>query len=789
MSLLLCWLLFPAVIAVLSLGCGAVLEALARVRLPGALLVPAGLAVIVVVAQLATVTEATAPFATPSVVGLAIVGLALYQPWRRGPLDIWAVVSGAAVFAAFAAPIVLSGHATFGGYIKLDDTSTWLALTDRVIEHGRDVSSLAPSTYEATVELNLAHGYPVGSFLPLGVGGQVFPVDLAWLFQPYLAFLGAVMALALYVVLAPMIASRPARAVTVFVGSQPALLFGYYIWGGIKEMAAAWALALIAAFVPASIRAGSLRALLPVAVAGAAILSILSYGGGVWLVPLLLPALAAAVRLWGLGRAARLALGFLLVGGLLSLPSLIASGEFLGQAGAETLSKAGDLGNLIQPLSWLQFFGVWPVGDFRLRPSDMTTTHVLVIAVIAAGLVGLYWAWRRGAWELLAFVGSTTIGAAALAGVGSPWVDAKALATASPAFLVAAMAGAAAMFEVGRRVEAVVIAAAIAGGVLWSNALAYHDMNLAPRDRLVELEHIGDRYEGQGPTLMTDYEPYGVRHFLRREDAEGASELRRRLIPLRSGRSLDKLEFADIDQFQLDGLFVYRTMVLRRSPVGSRPPSVYRLVERKRYYEVWQRPEGPVTGIAEHFPLGNEVAPGAVPRCADVRRLASVAGPGGLLATVDRPAVTKIDLSATVHPPSWQTSANDPSLISPSSGRLDTDFLLRGGGPYEIWLRGLFKRRLEVLIDGRRVASGRHELAHFGTYLPLGSAVLTRGQHHLTLEYGEEDLRPGSGGPPYPIGPLAIARDTTNNTVRYVPVKKAQSLCGKRLDWIEAIRA
>jgi hypothetical protein len=37
-------------------------------------------------------------------------------------------------------------------------------------------------------------------------------------------------------------------------------------------------------------------------------------------------------------------------------------------------------------------------------------------------------------------------------------------------------------------VEAVVVAAAIAGGVLWSNALAYHEANLAPRDRLAELE-------------------------------------------------------------------------------------------------------------------------------------------------------------------------------------------------------------------------------------------------------------------------------------------------------------
>ena len=65
-------------------------------------------------------------------------------------------------------------------------------------------------------------------------------------------------------------------------------------------------------------------------------------------------------------------------------------------------------------------------------------------------------------------------------------------------------------------------------------ALAYRDVNLAPRDQLAELETIGHRIAGQGPTLMTEYQPYGVRHFLRDADPEAASELRRRQVPLRA---------------------------------------------------------------------------------------------------------------------------------------------------------------------------------------------------------------------------------------------------------------
>ena len=73
-------------------------------------------------------------------------------------------------------------------------------------------------------------------------------------------------------------------------------------------------------------------------------------------------------------------------------------------------------------------------------------------------------------------------------------------------------------------------AAAILFGVAWSDSLAYHDVVLAPNARLTELQAIGSTYAGQGPTLENDYDPYGARHFLRKLDAEGASELRVRPV-------------------------------------------------------------------------------------------------------------------------------------------------------------------------------------------------------------------------------------------------------------------
>ena len=64
---------------------------------------------------------------------------------------------------------------------------------------------------------------------------------------------------------------------------------------------------------------------------------------------------------------------------------------------------------------------------------------------------------------------------------------------------------------------------------------------------------------------------------------------------------------------------------------------------------------------------------------------------------------------------------------------------------------------------------------------------LGAGAHELTLSYGGEDLRPGSDGPPMPLGPLVLSTATADRPVEYLPSAKAGALCGQRLDWIEAL--
>jgi hypothetical protein len=790
MTLVVTWLLFPALLAVLATGAGLLVERLARVRIRRLLLPGLGLCVLILAGQFTTLFDATSGLTTPVAVALALAGFIVGRPWRetprptRGPL-----IAAAAVFAVYAAPVVLSGEATVAGYIKLDDTASWLGITAWILDNGLSLDGLAPSSYEAMLDFYIGSDYPVGAFIPFALGSELLGQDVAWLYQPWVAFVAAQLALTLYVLGESLIESRAVRAVAAFVAAQPALLFGFALWGGAKEVAAAWTLALLAALAPKAI-AGGLNNVVPTAIVAAATLAILSVGGGIWMLPPLALAGAAALARSGLVPTARRAGALAAVALPLSLPPLLATG-FLSAPAASTITDRERLANLIEPLSLLQTFGIWPVDDFRLRPDNKAATYALIAVVLAGMALGLLELWRRRRDTDLAppvYVGAAAIGCLIVVLVGSPWVTAKALAISSPAFVLLALAGFETLRRRGRGVEAGVAVAVIAGGVLWSNFLGYGGINLGPRERFVELEEAGEQFAGDGPALMTEYEPFGVRHFLGPVDPEGASELRRRQVPLRDGSLLAKAETADIDELDLAAVLTYRTLVLRRSATASRPPSPYRLVAKGRWYEVWQRPAGAPPTVVEHLPLGETFDPGARAPCDEVRRLAAVAGDDGRLAAVRRPPLTTVDLARVPERPGAWTASSTPAAVDPhGDGTLRTLVNLRQAGPHELWLGGGFRGALEVTVDGEPIGAGRHELSHSGQYVPVGRRFLERGPHEVEIELGGTDVHPGSRGNPEPLGPLALSTATADLPVITVPASRAESLCGQRLDWIEAL--
>ena len=774
------WLAFPAVLAVLAIGWGLLLEALAGRALPAALLPGAGFAALVVAVEIPGLASGSAArLATPVAVAGAVAGIVIWAGGagprardRIGRPAAWPAVAALVAFALYAAPVVLTGEPAIAGYIRLDDSATFIALADHALEHGRDTTGLTPSTHDVLVRAFAGGDYPVGALLPLAIGGKLTGQDLAWLLGPYLAFLAALLAAALDCVLAPAIGRRWLRAAVAVVASASALLFGYALWGGLKELATAALLATgvaLGAEFPAAAPRGllaRLREVLPVAAAMAAVVGVLSVGGVVWVAPILFALGLGLARLRGTREA------LLSLAAVLPLVAAASIGPLADAAFAHNLTTtpaaASDLlGNLIEPLSPLQVLGIWPSGDFRLHPSDEAVTAILLVVLAVAASLGVAQVVRRRAWGVAAYAGGVLAGTCVVAIYAWPWVDAKAYAVASPVPVLLAGIGVATLLDGGHRVAAAVAGVAVVLGVAWSDVLAYRDATLSPHDRHAELARIGERFAGDGPTLMTEFEPYGPRWFLRRMETEGAGELRTRPVPLVAGGVLAKGESADVDAFRYEGLGDYRTLVLRRSPVASRPPSTFRLAWRGRWYDVWQRIQG-AAPVRLHLGLGTPLDPGAVPRCAEVRRVAAAARPAGALHAVRarEPVIAGLggDGSGAVYPR--------------RPGPLTTTVDLPRAGRWAIWLGGSLRTAATVAVDG--VIAGRTDpqLSYGGQWIDVGAMTLSAGPHAISVRISGGRLRPGGAWRgDFPVGSRGARSDQLAARPRCVslPTRRAAS--------------
>jgi hypothetical protein len=784
------WLIFPLLLAAVCVGFGLLAEALAGRRIPGALLAPLGLASLTVVGLATTASATTASWTAPLAAVLALAGFALAVVQRRSLRpDPWPVLVAFGVFVVFAAPVVLSGEATFAGYIKLDDTATWFAITDRLMEHGRDISSLPPSSYEATLAFNLAGWYPVGAFIPFGVGAKLAGQELAWVFQPYLALLASFTALTLWQLSERIRFPRLPRALGVLLATQAATIFAYAMWGGIKELGTAVLLGLIAALAPQAIEdeAPTFRSLLPLSLAAAALIGVVSFGAGPWLLgllgtaALLIFAERGAEDLWASSWRFAVWLVPLVVIGLLGHPLLPESTKFL-------LSASTDLGNLTGPISPAHLLGIWPAHDFREETTVPFLAGSLMAVVAMAALTGAWAALRERDPGLLVALGGAAVGCALIAIFGSAWVAAKSYAIVSPFALFFAFVGLVFLARSGARFAAVAAALLLGAGVIWSNALGYGGVSLGPHRQLGELETIGKRFAGVEPALMTEYQPYGVRHFLREMAPEGASELRRRQIPLSDGTTLEKGESVDIDRVSLPAVLTYRALVLRRSPAASRPPSPYRLAWRGRFYDTWVKAPGAPAPL-EHLALGTEVDPASVPRCADVLRLSGEArSAGGGLVAARSSEPLALPLGESHHSGGLASSPVGATYLEPlGAGRFSIDVDVPERGTYEVWLGGSLRPAATLSVDGRPLGTLRQQLNAPGSYLDFGSLQLSRGNHAFALSLGGPDLHPGSAGSDGLLGPLVVSPVRGGSRLVHVDPSRARSLCGRGWDWIEAV--
>jgi hypothetical protein len=430
--------------------------------------------------------------------------------------------------------------------------------------------------------------------------------------------------------------------------------------------------------------------------------------------------------------------------------------------------------------------GIWPAHDFREPLASPFLGGMLICLVCVAALGGAWGALRERDPGLLVALGGATIGCALIALFGSAWVAAKSYAIVAPFVLLFAFAGLCLLARVGSRALAISAAVLLGAGVIWSNALGYGGASLAPRAQLGELQTIGERFAGVEPALMTEYQPYGVRHFLRAMAPEGASELRRRAVSLSDGSILEKGETADIDRFSLATVLTYRALVPRRSPSASRPPGPYRLAWHGRYYDVWvKRMNAPPP--LDHLPLGSEVDPAGVPRCASVLSLAGEAGEGGRLvaARPSRPLALSLGeaaLSGDVVP----STAGSTYLEPEGAGEFTLEAAVPSSGLHEVWLGGSIRPSATLLVDGREAGEVRQQLNALGNYIDFGPVRLRSGRHTFAVRLSGADWHPGSAGSAGPLGPLVIDKPNSDRGLVTVAAARAKVLCGGRWDWIEA---
>jgi hypothetical protein len=808
------WVLFPVVLLAVCLGCGLLADWAGGRRLAGPLLPAVGLAVVVVVATLTTERSETASWTTPAVVVLAVGGYA--TSWRRLVAlrpDGWLVAAALATYAVCAAPVVLSGNATLLGYYVDTDPAFHLELTTWLLAHGRDLTGVP--VYSPSAVTNMLHEY-ISSSYPLGAdvaAGAVRPLsgqDLAWIYQPYMATVMALTPLALSELLRDAVRRRPMRALSAFVIATGGLVYAFYLQASVKEIVVVLLLPTVVVLVVDLVRRPlALRAVVPLAAVVAAGLAVYSVAIvpwigvplGVWFVMTAWRWVHEARRGWTWRIAIWPAAALVVLGA--AAPFLAGASVFITAAEGVLGQEQHALGNLAAPLSRWQTFGIWPSGDFRYAPTTHTTVaHVLIGVAAASAVLGALWMARRRTFGPLLFLVSGVIADLYLYGQTSPYAASKVLTIVSAPILMAAMLGATALMDYRRRLIGVtagaVIAGVIAGGVLWTNFLAYHDSSVVPRGRLEELAAIGTRYAHDGPAFYDQWDTLPI-YFMRQESVAipstwaGPAPLATTTAPPHStGQPSTPWDTNDLN---LSYLQQFRLLVLGRSPTTSRPPADFQLISRGRYYDVWGRTATPK--VIEHVPLtrsdGTDPTPASA--CRAVTAAARVAKANhDRLAYVRRRALPTFVPTRGSHPAAWAplpTNGFGPTgilAVGQATGAVTGTVDVRRSGRYQVWLGGSHSRKVTVSVAGHAVGSVSHQIGTSGQYTQVGTVQLSAGVQPVRIARPPATLAPGDllGGDA--IGPLVLVANPAAPAVRMVSPGTAHSLCGRALQWVEVVR-
>lgn len=795
---ILAWLWLPLLVYGLALGGGLLAERLAGFELPDQLLAPVGLAVLLLAITPGYRLGSGATLAAVVVVVVAAVGLVLgRRSLRRRLWPGWTfAAAGIGAYLLYLAPVALSGHWTWAGYEFVNDAAANLVFADLVAQQGVTPPAELDSTTAAVAATPVELNYPLGAHFLLATLGPLSGVSLPAIYAPLMAIVGG-LAAAAFATVARHAGLPPAAAgLAGLLAAVPNLLYRYVLHGAIKEIIVV-ALVATATAVGAELlaRRAGIRALIALLVVVAPLLVVFTAVGALYAAAIAAPLVAIVV--WRARpsprRAAAAAAVLVVATAVVAGPTIVdtvkfgalASSDFANEGGASTAF----LGHLVRDLPLEQGAGVWFGRDYRFpQVGDIVLpSTILIIVVVVLFVLGVLFELRRRGVATLALLAATALPVAVFSPLLSPYADAKLLVVLSPVAVLFAGIGAYALGrgERLRRSLATVAAVAVVAGVLGSAAVAYREVRLAPTDRMNAMEDAAAHAPRGGLWLVNEWEEFG-RYFMRdirvnmAFEAESPEPARLRDPRPIFGQyyDLDEQELAYVDQFP--------GIIMRRSPVASRPPASFEQVHENTYYEVWRRRGG--LKVSAHLPLQSQLDASGTPSCAAVELMAAAARPGERLVAARRPEVSLFDTAAATNRiPGWvlNLSPQPTRTVTPTVAGSESGSVTTGGGRFRVWLRGSFGRPIGVSVDGRRVGAAG-DVNTPGQWLPVGTVALAAGEHQVEVSRPETSLAPGDGYRGY-IGPVALQPVNRGELVSVDP-ERARGLCGKRWDWIERVR-
>jgi hypothetical protein len=800
----LAWIWAPLVLGALCFGLGLLVEAVTRFRLAATVTVGVGFCLGILIVDCAYRLGAHKGLVAGVVVAAALAGLALRRTGLRERLRTGAAaLAGLAAYCLYLAPVALSGSWTWAGYNYTNDPANTMTTTAWIASHGSNLPPVKDHSTSTAVAWDFVHaGYPLGAHLLMATVQPLTGAPLMALYQPFIAF-SVALAAAAFTHLARR-AGLPwiAAGLAAFFAIGADLLYVYGQLGGVKELVTVTALAVATAVAAARpLDEWNWSTVATAAVPLAALVPVLSAGGVAYagLFGLVLCALAlAALRrpsVRGVQPLRRLA-GYAALGVVLflsfSAPSLADALRF-GSTVNDELSGTV-LGQLLRPLPLEQVGGIWWAEDWRLPVAagvrwDLNRLALALIFVLAAVGIVLVIRRRRGAIlvGLLAVAGA----AAAIGPRTSPYGESKLYVILSPFVVLAAALGVWALWS-RSRVAGSVVALFLAGGILYSDAIAYREVRLAPIDRMQAMEDIARVARGHGLVLHNENEEW-AKYFYRDGQVDSPGEIWFGPHPweLRTGFA-QVAQHYDLDEVQLSFANAFPVIVTRRSPDASRPPASFRLAYENRYYEMWLRNTRSTawlrhdsgTGVLRHLPIQGAMASQARVQCSRILRFARQAAPGQMLVAAHRPDDVALRPTQVRRSFGWASAPDLPGTIFPMTPGQASAKLFVPGGRYRVWMYGTSGRAINAIIDGRRVGSFK-QVNTPRQWNDVATVSLARGRHELEMQRPGGSFAPGNA---YlgRLGPLVlqpIARDTLER----VRPADARSLCGKALDWVEIV--